>query len=362
MLERGWPALIDVPTGLGKTAVLDIAVYAAALGSEYSRRRVFLVVDRRLIVDQAHEHATRIQQALAEAVPGTVCHAVAASLAARGDDGPVLDVTRMRGGINWSWLWLERPDRHAIVTGTVDQIGSRLLFRGYGVGQRLWPVDAALAGTDSLIIVDEAHLSDAFLSTLSDVRQLENACTGPGPIVVAMSASPGGRDPDIHRISSADEHDPVAGQRLTAPKRLHLVTVPAAKEAARDAVAEALAYWARQLGSPGQVTGVVANTVAMARAVFGRLQAELPEPARCVLLTGRIRPIDREYLLHDWYPRIRAGASRDSREPVYVVATQTIEVGADIDLDALVTESAALPALIQRLGRVNRRGWCSRAG
>ena len=162
VLEQGWPALIDVPTGLGKTAVLDIAVYARALGSEHSRRRVFLVVDRRLIVDQAYEHATRIQQALAQAPPGTVCHTVAVRLAAEGDDGPALDVTRMRGGVNWSWLWLERPDRHAIVTGTVDQIGSRLLFRGYGIGQRLWPVDAALAGTDSLIIVDEAHLSDAF--------------------------------------------------------------------------------------------------------------------------------------------------------------------------------------------------------
>ena len=122
-----------------------------------------------------------------------MCHAVAARLAAEGDDGPVLDVTRMRGGVNWSWLWLERPDRHAIVTGTVDQIGSRLLFRGYGVGQRLWPVDAALAGTDSLIIVDEAHLSDAFLSTLSDIRQLETGRTGPAPVVVAMSASPGSR-------------------------------------------------------------------------------------------------------------------------------------------------------------------------
>ena len=154
---------------------------------------------------------------------------------------------------------------------------------------------------------------------------------------------------------------PVAGQRLAAPKSLHLVTVPAAKDAARDAVAEALAHWARQLGGPGQVTGVVANTVAMARAVFSRLQAELPEPARCVLLTGRIRPVDREYLLPSWYPRIRAGASRDSSEPVYVVATQTIEVGADIDLDGLVTESAALPALIQRLGRVNRRGDHARA-
>jgi CRISPR-associated endonuclease/helicase Cas3 len=355
VLEHGWPALIDVPTGLGKTAVLDVAVFASALRSSHARRRIFLVVDRRLIVDQAHAHAARIQQALDGAAPGTVCGAVAALLAADGDDGPVLDLTRMRGGVNWSWLWLERPDRHAVVTGTVDQIGSRLLFRGYGTGQRLWPVDAALVGTDSLIIVDEAHLSDPFLVTLGDIAQLEQAGTGPAPAVVAMSASPGGQTPGTHRISSADEQHPVAGQRLTAPKTLHLVTVPGGKDTARGAVADALAYWARQIGGPGRMTGVVANTVAMARAVFTRLQAEVPEPAQCVLLTGRIRPPDREYLLHDWYPRIRAGAGRPA-EPLYVVATQTIEVGADIDLDGLVTESAALPALIQRLGRVNRRG------
>ena len=75
VLDRGWPALVDVPTGLGKTAVLDIAVFASALRSEHARRRVFLVVDRRLIVDQANEHATCIQQALADARPGTVCYA-----------------------------------------------------------------------------------------------------------------------------------------------------------------------------------------------------------------------------------------------------------------------------------------------
>jgi CRISPR-associated endonuclease/helicase Cas3 len=356
VLERGWPALIDVPTGLGKTAVLDVAVFASALNSEHGRRRVFLVVDRRLIVDQAHEHAGRIQQALAGARPGSVCHAVARRLAADGDDGPVLDVTRMRGGVSWSWLWLERPDRHAMVTGTVDQVGSRLLFRGYGVGERLRPIDAALTGTGSLIIVDEAHLSDAFLSTLRDIQEHETGRTAPAPVVVAMSASPGTPGADTHSVTSADEQDPVAAQRLAAPKTLHLVTVPAAKDAAAGTVADALACWALRLGGPGRVTGVVANTVARARAVFGKLQQELGDRAGLVLLTGRIRPVDRDYLLHDWYPQIRAGAARQDGQPLYVVATQTIEVGADIDLDMLVTESASLPALTQRLGRLNRRG------
>ena len=360
ILDDTWPALIDVPTGLGKTAVLDVAVFASAMAAGQARRRIFLVVDRRLIVDQAHEHASRIQRSLASASPGSACHAVAARLAMPGDDGPALDVTRMRGGSDWSWLWLERPDRHAIITGTVDQIGSRLLFRGYGVGEQLRPIDAALAGTDSLIIVDEAHISDPFLATLGDITQLEQPGTTRAPLVVAMSASPGTDDPATHRITADDDQHPVARKRLNAPKRLHLLSVAGTKDASRDNMAAAMAQWAAEIGAPGRVTGVVANTVAMARAVFSRLQAAPPESARCVLLTGRIRPVDRDYLLAEWLPRIRAGADRHPGQALYVVATQTIEVGADIDLDGMVTESAALPALIQRLGRVNRRG--DRAG
>jgi CRISPR-associated endonuclease/helicase Cas3 len=358
VLREGWPSLIDVPTGLGKTAILDIAVFASAMGAAQARRRIFLVVDRRLIVDQAHEHASRIQRALASAVTGSACHAVAARLAAPGDDeGAVLDVTRMRGGIDWSWLWLERPDRHAIITGTVDQIGSRLLFRGYGVGEQLRPIDAALVGTDSLIIVDEAHLSDPLLATLANIAQLNEAGPVRTPVVVAMSASPGTRDPGTYRISAADEQHPVARARLNAHKHLHLLSVPGAKAAARDNVAAAMTQQAAQIGGPGRVIGVIANTVAMARAVFTRLQATLPDPDQCVLLTGRIRPVDRDYLLAQWLPRIRAGAAREPGQALYVVATQTIEAGADIDVDGMITESAALPALIQRLGRVNRRGW-----
>ncbi len=360
VFERGWPALIDVPTGLGKTAVLDVAVFLSALRSVHARRRVFLVVDRRLIVDQAHDEAEKVRRALENPPEGSVRARVRARLRIPGDEpASVLDVTRMRGGVNWSWLWIERPDRPAIVTGTVDQIGSRLLFRGYGVGERLRPIDAAMVGTDSLILIDEAHLSDPFFTTLRDVLAASNGVVSRTPVVVAMSASPANSNGEAHGITAADADHSVAGKRLRASKSLHPVEVKATVAKAATEVADALAAWALRLGAPGKVVGVVANTVSIARTAFERIR-DATSPEQCVLLTGRIRPIDREYLLASWLPRIRAGAVRNADAELYVVATQTIEAGADIDLDDMVTQAASLSALVQRLGRVNRMG--ARAG
>ncbi len=353
LAEGRWPDVLDVPTGLGKTSVIDAAVFVAAARPDLARRRLFFVVDRRLIVDEAHEHACVLAAGL-QSPSGPVSTRVAEALTQPGDDTP-LQVNRMRGGVTWSWRWLDRPDRFAVVVGTVDQVGSRLLFRGYGVGEFLRPIDAALVGTDSLIVIDEAHLAQPFHATVRAIRDLESA--GHGPVLMTMSAT-SSVEPDvvIHRIGRADEDDPVAGQRLRAQRRMHLLCPPATGKKAVTVVPKTMAAWATALTGPadsGRVVGVICNTVARARAVFDQINVD---GADRVLLTGRVRPIDRDYLLHVWYERIRAGRSHGPGRALVVVATQTVEVGANIDLDALVTESAALPALIQRLGRLNRLG------
>src|SRR5262249_42112205 len=95
-----------------------------------------------------------------------------------------------------------------------------------------------------------------------------------------------------------------------------------------------------------KVVGVVVNRVASAREIFDRLPGKPFEDK--VLLTGRIRPWDREALLCRCLGRMSAGRLRTPEDrPLFVVATMTVEVGADLDFDYLITEAATLPALRQ---------------
>lgn len=361
-----WPDVIDVPTGLGKTTLIDIAVFvAAATGCRPGtpgRRRIYFAIDRRIVVDEAHAHAERLRACLQASRGGnTVAGRVAASLdALHGGDRPSpLCVTRMRGGITWEWRWLDRPDRPAVVVGTVDQLGSRFLFGGYGLNPRLRPIDAALTGVDSLIVVDEAHLAQPFIDTLQGAARtaMVGELSLAPPVVVTMSATPPAADDD-RQVFPVTFRDPdvstVAARRVHAKKRLHGVMVPKNVDPA-----PVLADIAASLFSPSdgvKAVGVVCNSVQRARAVAECLRSDDDLAPAVHLLTGRIRPHDRDLLVGSIAEDVRAGRDRATARPVILVATQTIEVGANLDFDALVTESAPIDALVQRLGRLHRFG------
>lgn len=100
---------------------------------------------------------------------------------------------------------------------------------------------------------------------------------------------------------------------------------------------------------------VVCNVVARAQEVFDILSDELAgSEIELVLLHGRFNMRDR--LQKEKVIRERTGADRSGGEPVVLVATQAVEVSLDIDLDTIYSEPAPLEALVQRFGRVNRRG------
>ena len=365
MLRTGtWPSLVDVPTGLGKTSMLDAAVFVLAMcaggeaASGLGRRRIFLVVDRRIVVDQAELHGKRIAEALETASPGSVSEEVARRL--RGlsgsPDGPVLPVVKMRGGATWDAAWLPLPDLPAIITGTVDQVGSRLFFRGYGVSARRRPIDAALVGTDSVIMIDEAHLAQALTASLEATSSLDSSqVLGlPRTSVVHLSATSTGRPEGWTTSFDEDAHldDPTARARLAAPKTLTFVDTTK-QRVVRDIAARAAEA---VTGTDSRVL-VVCNTVDRAREVHNRLLGSkgLPSGTEVLLLMGCSRPVDREAITAKVTELF--GADREEKPgSAVLVATQTVEVGIDLDATALITETAPWDALVQRIGRVNRRG------
>ncbi len=363
-----WPSDIDVPTGLGKTSVIDIAVYRLArdLAEPKTARtahiRIALVVDRRLIVDAAHGHVGRLIDEL-EAPESTATTAVARALLRAGGD-TALQARRMRGGLTWSSRWVRSPAQPVVLLGTVDQLGSRLLFRGYGTSDRMRPIDAGLLGSDTLILLDEAHLSQAFAETAASVTRIQ-AASESSPIadrpttVVQMTATPSASSETL--IGADDLDHPVAARRLSAVKNTVLLDVPSATSPTKavDDAGDALANVALSaVDDLGHIAApavlVVANTVKAARRAFLGVERAGIESA---LVIGRSRSIDREVEFDRWFRRVRSGRDRTFDHPPFVlVATQTIEVGVDIDVDSIVTEVAPIDSLIQRFGRVDRLG------
>lgn len=357
-----WPEVLDLPTGSGKTAALDVAVFVLALSAGRSSRqaplRIVYVVDRRTIVDQAYERATKIRETI-EQSDDDVVRRVRERLATYGFDGIPLRAALLRGGIARDDMWARSPDQPLIAVSTVDQVGSRLLFRGYGVSDLMKPVHAGLLGSDVLYLLDEVHLSHPFRETLNAISTRYRTWAErplPAPFVVTeMSATPGARSGSTFRLDERDWNHFELKKRLRSSKPISLVSVKASAF-----TKEVEKHVATMLERPGATIAVVVNRVKLAREIHERLSANPAAVKASVdvhLLTGRMRPFDRDALEAGLRSRIGAGRDRhpDDR-PTIVVSTQAIEAGADFDFDGLVTEAASLDALRQRFGRLDRLG------
>lgn len=375
--EHEWPDLVDLPTGTGKTSLLDIAVFLLALDAgrpapeRWMPRRVVLVVDRRVVVDQADVRGRKIAYDL-EHPAGDLLGAVATRLRSLSGNGPALVTTVLRGGIVRDERWARRPDVPALISSTVDQVGSRLLFRGYGITPRMRPVHAGLLANDVLFLLDEVHLARPFAETLAAVaRHRRSRSDDDHPLpdrwkVVELTATP---TVGFERAFPAEPLDPgshpVLARRLLArkPARLEILKVPKDDERANEQFAVGCVKLARDLLAEPHLrtVGVIVNRVDTARRIARKL-ADTDGGPTVVLLTGRMRSLDKDRILSTWRSRLVTGRERrDDDEALVVVATQSIEAGADFDLDGIVTECASLDALRQRFGRVDRDGRLSEA-
>lgn len=352
---HAWPKVIDLPTGTGKTAVLDTAVFAMAARPATSPRRVVFVIDRRIVVDQVYRRAQQIRKRVERADTP-----VLAQVRDRLRDlsgGELLGVAALRGGIPVDGDWTHRPDQPWVVVSTVDQFGSRLLFRGYGVTPGMWPIHAGLAGNDCLVILDEVHLSVPFAETLAQVSALRCSELLPRRFAtVEMSATPTDETAERFTLLETDlDGSEELRRRVETAKHAELVPVrnQEAVPAAVLKIVKSIASSVCRNESRIRSIGVVVNRVRTAHETHELLAGEVHEAH---LITGRMRPLDRIDALNRIGPVVDPDGEGRRDELTVVVATQAIEVGADFSFDALVTECAAVNSLRQRFGRLDRRG------
>lgn len=361
-----WPKIVDLPTGSGKTACIDVALFhfLASLAEQKvgaAARRVAFVVDRRVIVDEAAERARAIASAIRDQEEPILKEA--SQLLKEASGSSTIEVFTLRGGVPKERNLVRDPRSAAVVLSTVDQLGSRLLFRGYGVRDNAKPMHAGMFGFDTLLLLDEAHIAEPFLQTLDGIGREQGASPESGRLgvkplqYVQLSATP--KRKAEFELDDRDRTHPVLRRRLEGSKPMRLFEVAKRDDVVKQFVALVTSEIAEHPEDTGEKTriGVVVNRIATARDVKKALVSTLKGGAEVHLLTGQVRPLDRDDVMAKLSPKLKSsGKPRPGEKPIVVVATQTIEVGADFDFHAMFIEAASYPAVRQRLGRLNRLG------
>ena len=410
--DGSWPAVIDVPTGAGKTVAIEVHLFLNAIADECElniARRLVATVNRRALVDKQYAHACAIQKKMAAALAENEAEhdsserklvKIAESLLGRegeqiGSRNSAADkalkndtetvpfsVVKIRGGLDSAEIdrdWRIHPTRPAVLCMTPDMFGSRLLFRGYGTSRYMRPVEAGLLAYDSVLFLDESHLNRQLLLTARQIQRLE-AFAEYGEMkvrplqVCASSATPdrdeyvkvvatSGKDASDNRcikIEEADfKEDKALANRMKAPKPVELYGKKFSKtltEADYKTLKEKAVDLQRECGAPVVcVFNSPKTACGFADALEGKTKTtkkktESAEDLKVLCIVGNMRQYE-----GDAYREILSNQEK-LFDCDFVVGTQAIEVGIDADFSAMLTELASTEALIQRAGRVNRFG------
>lgn len=405
-----FPSLLDIPTGLGKTAAAILGwVWRRRFSSEQVRnqtpRRLVYCLPMRVLVEQTHGEAVKWLCRLG-ILAGTP------KWTELGSDGLPTKRSRLNGGVNgpardyevdlnskpghgcafWNgdlgtspiavhlllggeekteWdLW---PEQDAILIGTQDMLLSRALNRGYGMSRYRWPVHFGLLNNDCLWVIDEVQLMGSGLLTTAQLAAFgEKLWARVKPCqFLWMSATLGEsflstRDrqewsiPPVGKLGLSPEdldpkRSPLALTRLRAKKAIEIV---------KDRPKPSLILDEHSKHGQGRLSLLVFNTVRAAKKMFAELHAEAkkrkaPVPELC-LVHGRFRPSDRKRQLQQVgsfsaQMDSKTGAVSESAG-LLLVSTQVVEAGFDISSVRLWSEVAPWPSVVQRLGRLNREG------
>ena len=383
--EHGvWPERINAPTGSGKSSVVDIHLFANALTAVGAAprvpRRLCVTVGRRALVDSQATRADMILDCLKKALTDEsaeqdILRRVAEALQSfqtRNDEKgrAPFEVGHIRGELSNRTLPVTDISACAIIAATPDMYGSRALFRGYGSTKAARPRETALLAMDTVMVLDEAHMNRQLLHTTQRIAELQKREVNlgiPTLQVVETTATPSTEDSesttlgvDIEALDSPNDKE--LRKRVHSHKELVLRPIDkwdgkpgnaATVNAAVDAIKDFLAHRAAGEDSKeAHTVGCIVNHVRTAISIKEALAKDLAKD-EVQLLVGRMRPSDLEKLQNKHRELFTTEGDKSVK---VVVATQTLEVGIDVDFADLVTELAPASSLAQRFGRVNRLG------
>ena len=251
--------------------------------------------------------------------------------------------------------------------GTVDQV----LLAGLRVK---WAHFRAASLSRSLLVVDEVHASDAYMTelllgvlkgqlALGGHALLMSATLGAAARSKFMSRSARSSPPAPHdaedtpypalTLAAGDGTPETRAITTSGPtKSVSMSTAPILSEP--DSIARTAAAAARD----GAKVLVIRNTVASAQAVFGALLAQGGEDVVLTVFKGpalhhsRFAAEDRRRL-DDAVVRVIGKVDRPPAG-VVVIGTQTLEQSLDIDADFLISDLCPVDVLLQRIGRLHR--------
>jgi len=333
LARDGLPAVIQAPTGAGKTGVILAWLWRRLHGSdsEATPRRLLFALPQRTLVEQVAGAAERWLENL-------------------GLTGQVALHVVMGGAGETQRQWRLDMHRPAIVVGTVDSLVSKALNRGYGIGRATYPIDFALVTNGAHWVIDEIQLCPESTTTLRQLAAFTASFGTAEPFgLTCMSAT----IPD-DLLGTVDNPAPDSGRtvRIEPTERVgDLALRLDGQRTVRRLVAEPADYpriaaAIRGRHRPATLTLAVLNTVDAARQVFVGVR---DQPVPCTLLHSRFRGVERERLISEI-------TAQPGELGHIIVATQVVEAGIDLNATVLFTEAAPWPSVVQRAGRCNRTG------
>lgn len=363
------PADVSLPTGTGKTSIMAIWLLALAEKSSADSsqnsipRRLVWVVNRRVVVDQATNEVEQIRRrvnnpAIVELEP---IRSALRKLSGK-TSGEIFGISTLRGQFEDNTEWRGDPSRPAVIVGTVDMIGSRLLFSGYGVGFKARPLHAGFLGQDVLLVHDEAHLEPGFQELLIAIREEQKRCGEFGKFhVMALSATSRVKSgvfglTEVEKAVPNEIPDPpktplhVLWRRQGAKKQISL-------HLTKETLADDIAAKALEFANQACTVLVFARTVEDVEKIAGKLKGK---QQRVQQLTGTLRGWERDQLVNNdpIFTRFLRQAQAVTGDTVYLVCTSAGEVGINISADHLICDLSPFDSMVQRFGRVNRFGNC----